>query len=96
MCACVSNVNNAVNGRKQGNTFLYDYNNMLLSLLYLNIFAYVLCEQVASIMRKIAFLSKYGFLQLAPLLILVGDLRRIPATKLLTVHSKTTNTFGIN
>lgn len=47
-------------------------------------------------MREIALLSKYGFLQLAPLLILVGDLRRIPATKLLTVHSKTTNTFGIN
>lgn len=30
MCACVSNVNNAVNGRKQGNT-LFDYDNILLS-----------------------------------------------------------------
>lgn len=30
MCACVSDVNNAVNGRKQGNT-VFDYDNILLS-----------------------------------------------------------------
>lgn len=51
-------------------------------------------------MREIALLTKtvfvFVFLQLAPLLVLVGDLGRVPATKLLTVHSKVTNTSGIN
>lgn len=51
-------------------------------------------------MREIALLTKtvfvFFFLQLAPLLVLVGDLGRVPATKLLTVHSKVTNTSGIN
>lgn len=50
-------------------------------------------------MREIALLTKpclVFFLQLAPLLVLAGDLGRVPATKLLTVHSKVTNTSGIN
>lgn len=50
-------------------------------------------------MCEIALLTKtvfVCFLQLAPLLVLVGDLGRVPATKLLTVHSKVTNTSGIN
>lgn len=52
-------------------------------------------------MREIALLTKtvfvcFFFLQLAPLLVLVGDLGRVPATKLLMVHSKVTNTSGIN
>lgn len=55
--------------------FLFDYDNILLSLLFI-FFAHVLCEQVASILCEITLFSKYGVFTASAIADIGGRLRK--------------------